>query len=92
MRFGHRIKELRSQKKLYLKEVAASTGMDIGLLSKIERGNRTARREQVIAFAKAYDQDPTELEEKWLIDKVVDIVYEHPDAIKILKQAIKELK
>lgn len=36
---------------MYLKDVVVSIGMDIGLLSKIERGNRTARHEQVIAFA-----------------------------------------
>ena len=53
MDFGNHIRELREAQNLLLRELAASLDMDVAYLSKIERGNRAARKEQVIAFAQA---------------------------------------
>ena len=51
MEFGEYIRSLREKRNLLLREMAANLNMDVAYLSKIERGNRMARREQVVAFA-----------------------------------------
>ena len=55
--FGEHIRTLREKRKLLLRELAANLNMDVAYLSKIERGNRMARREQVVAFAKELNED-----------------------------------
>ena len=48
MSFGQRIKELRENKKLLQRHLAASLEIDTPMFSKIERGERKAKREQVL--------------------------------------------
>jgi ribosome-binding protein aMBF1 (putative translation factor) len=46
--FGNSIRKLREDKQLTLKTVAIELQIDIAILSKIERGQRKATREQVL--------------------------------------------
>ena len=59
---------------MLLRELAAAVQMDTALLSKIERGKRRARREQVAAFAKALKTDHKTLHKKWLADQVYELI------------------
>jgi transcriptional regulator with XRE-family HTH domain len=49
--FGNKIKQLRESKNLLQREVAGFLDMDTPMLSKIERGERKAKKEQVLLFA-----------------------------------------
>ena len=44
------------------------------MFSKIERGDRRAKREQVIKLAELLHQDENEMLTLWLADKVLDAV------------------
>lgn len=92
MDFGNHIRELREEQSLLLRELAASLDMDVAYLSKIERGNRTARKEQVLAFAKALKQDRKQLLQIWMADQIVDMIKEEDDITGILKIAQKKIR
>lgn len=44
------------------------------MFSKIERGDRRAKREQVIKLAELLHQDENEMLKLWLADKVLDAI------------------
>ncbi|WP_405576844.1 helix-turn-helix domain-containing protein [Winogradskyella sp. Asnod2-B02-A] len=92
MQFGEYLKSLREERQLLQREIASILQMDMALLSKIERGTRKARREQVIAFAEAYNIDPKELDKRWLVDQVMEILKDEEDPKGILKVAEEEIK
>ena len=48
--------------------------IDTPMFSKIERGDRRAKREQVIKLAEYLHQDEKEMLTLWLADKVLDAV------------------
>ena len=52
MFLGKRIKELREEKQLLQRQLAAELEIDTPMFSKIERGERKAKREQVIELAR----------------------------------------
>lgn len=85
MTFGEYIREIREEKQLLLREVASQMNIDTALLSKIERGTRIARKEQVEALAKALKQNKSELLQYWLADKIVFILKEEKNSTEILK-------
>jgi transcriptional regulator with XRE-family HTH domain len=74
MFFGKRIKELREEKGLLQRQLAAELEIDSPLYSKIERGERRAKREQVLKLAKMLETDKEELLTLWLAGQVYEIV------------------
>ena len=68
MSFGNRIKELRESKELLQRQLAASLEIDTPMFSKIERGERRAKREQVIKLARLLQTDENELLTVWLAE------------------------
>jgi|TARA_R100000479_G_scaffold51000_2_gene23948 transcriptional regulator with XRE-family HTH domain len=92
MRFGEYLRNLREQRKWLLREVAAKTNMDTALLSKIERGHRNARKEQVTAFAKAFNINEQELTKQWMADQIAQMLYEQKNPSEILKVAEKQIQ
>jgi len=52
--FGERIKHLRESQNLLQRQVASLLEIDTPMLSKMERGERKAKKEQVIHFAKIF--------------------------------------
>jgi len=91
MQFGTRIKELRESKNLLQRQLAASLEIYTPMFSKIERGERRAKREQVLLFAKLLDTDENELLTLWLADQVYDIVKDEENAAKALKVTEKKI-
>jgi len=91
MQLGTRIKELRESKNLLQRQLAASLEIDTPMFSKIERGERRAKREQVLLFAKLLDTDENELLTLWLADQVYDIVKDEENAAKALKVTEKKI-
>lgn len=92
MSFGDRIKELRERKNMLQRQLAASLEVDSPMLSKIERGERRAKKEQVIQLAKLLQADVQELLTLWLAEQVYDLVKDEDVASDALKVAETELK
>jgi transcriptional regulator with XRE-family HTH domain len=74
MFLGKRIKELREKKGLLQRQLAAELEIDSPMYSKIERGERRAKREQVIKLAKLFQVDENELLTLWLAGQVLEII------------------
>ena len=81
MRFGKKIKEHREEHGLLQRQLSAALEIDTPMYSKIERGERKARRSQIPIMAKLFQIDEKELLTIWLADKVLDTV-ENEDEIK----------
>lgn len=92
MLFGERIKQLREEKGLLQRQLAASLEMDTPMFSKIERGERKAKREQVSVLAKLLTASSQELLTLWLADQVYDVVKNEAMASKAIDVAQEELK
>jgi predicted nucleotidyltransferase len=69
---GEIIKKTRNEKKLPLRTVAAFLDIDQAILSKIERGQRTATRKQVVNLAAYFKLNENDLLVAWLSDKLVN--------------------
>ena len=91
-RFGVIIRRKREEKGILLRRLAAALDIDIAILSKIERGERNAKREHVPLLAKFLDLDEKELLTLWLGDKVYEMVKEEDVAAAALKVAEEAVK
>ena len=92
MYLGKRIKELREEKELLQRQLAASLEIDTPMFSKIERGERRAKREQVLKLAELLDTDPNELLTLWLSDQLNELVKDEDNAEGALNLVIKNLR
>ena len=81
MLFANKLKELREEKQLLQRQLASALEIDTPMYSKIERGERKAKRSQIPIMAKLFEIDEKELLTIWLADKVLDTV-ENEDEIK----------
>ena len=90
---GHRIRALREQQNLLLRHIAAGLEVDTALMSKIERGERKASRQQVIEIAKFLKTSEIELLTLWVADKIETTLVGEPGvAYQAMKIAHKKLK
>ena len=90
---GQKIRELRESQNLLLRQVAAELEVDTALMSKIERGDRNASKQQVIEIAKYLKANEEELLTLWLSDKIESTIVEEPTiAYQAMKIANKKLK
>lgn len=94
MLFGSKIRELRDEQGVLQRQLAAALEIDTPMFSKIERGDRRAKREQVIKLAELLHQDENEMLKLWLADKILDAVEGEEelsnDAIVIAQEKINE--
>ena len=74
MIFGKKIKELREERGLVQRQLSAALEIDTPMYSKIERGERKAKRSQIPIMAQMFEVDEKELLTVWLADKVLDTV------------------
>ena len=82
MLLGNKIKELRIKHEVLQRQLAAYLEIDTPMFSKIERGDRMAKRSQVILLAKYFHIDEKEMLTLWLADKVLDAL-EDEDELKL---------
>ena len=90
-RIAELIRELREQKGLLLRQVAAEIEIDQALLSKIERGERMPTKEQVIRLAKFYKVDENDFLIAFFSDKLVYEVLDEKVALKAMQVAEKKI-
>lgn len=89
---GSKLRELREDKGLLLRQLAAEMDIDTALLSKIERGDRRANREQVEKASNVLSFNLDDLTVLWLADRIIDVIQDEPMAEKALKMIKKEIK
>ena len=92
MNFGEKIKELREGKGLLQRQLAANLEIDTPMFSKIERGERKAKREQVDLLAELLHADKPTLFSIWLADQILELIQNEPQASKAIEIVKKELK
>ena len=92
MFFGNKLRELREKKGLVLRQIAAALEVDTATVSKIERGDRQAKEEQLIQFSKILETDIVELKILWVADQIYQVVDRNKEqALQALQIAEKEL-
>ena len=91
MNFGEHIKQLREQNQLLQRQLANALEVDSAMLSKIERGERRAKREHIPILASLLKTNEKELFTIWLADQVYDIIKEEDNPTEILKVAEQEI-
>ena len=90
--FGNKIRLLREENNLLLRQVAPLLEIDSPQLSKIERGERQAKKEYIPLFAKIFKVTIDELLTLWLADQLFDVIQGEPMADEALKSVTKKLK
>jgi transcriptional regulator with XRE-family HTH domain len=88
---GETLRNLREDKNLPLRTVAAFLDIDQAILSKIERGQRKASRDQIVKLAEYFRTDENGLLIAWLSDKLVFEVQDEVIAVKALQVAEKKI-
>ncbi len=91
MYLGKRIKELREEKKLLQRQLAAILEIDTPMYSKIERGERKAKREQVLKLAKLLEANKDELLTLWLAGQVYELVKDEKNVDNAFKIVLNKL-
>lgn len=92
--FGDKIRKLRVEQNLLLRQVAPKLEIDTPLLSKIERGERQAKKELIPIFAKILKGSQDELITLWLADQIVEVVKDSNkpfDAMMVAEESVKYL-
>lgn len=92
MLIGCKLRDLREKKGLVLREVAAALKVDTATVSKIELGDRQARKDQLPLLAKLLDVDIVELHTLWLATKIYEVVEGDDKAIEALRVAEQEVE
>jgi transcriptional regulator with XRE-family HTH domain len=91
---GQKIRELREKRTLLLRQIAAHLQVDTALMSKIERGERNASKQQVLEIAGFLKANEEELLTLWLADKLENAVGDEKnlatDALNIVKKNLKK--
>lgn len=89
---GQKLRTIRESKELLLRQVAAAIEIDQALLSKIERSERIATKNQVKALANFFEIDERELLTLWLGEKIAYEIKDEDianDALKVAEQQLK---
>lgn len=70
MLFAKRIKTAREENGLLQKQLAFALDIDVPMYCRIERGDRQAKREQVIQLSRIFNIEQDELLSLWIADKI----------------------
>lgn len=88
---GETLRKLREEKGLLLRQVAAFLEVDTAFVSKMERGERKAQREQVIKLANYLKVTSDELLILWLADRINETITDKGLGNKALEIVKKDL-
>jgi transcriptional regulator with XRE-family HTH domain len=86
------IRAEREKRNLLLREASALLEIDQAILSKIERDERKATKEQLYIFAKIYTLDIEKLLVLWLGEKIYKNIENEDFPLKALKVAEEKVK
>lgn len=74
------------------RQLAAQLEIDTPMLSKIERGERRAKKEQIPVFAALLNGDKDQLLTLWLADQITYVLEDESLALKAMQVAEEEVK
>ena len=90
---GEILREKREKKGLLLRHISAQLDIDTAILSKIERGERKATKEQLIKLAEILELDKKTLIVQYLSEKILNELKEDEglglQALKVAEKTIK---
>jgi len=89
---GEILREKREEKGLLLRHISAQIDIDTAILSKIERGERKATREQINKLAEILDINKETLVVQYLSEKILYELKNEDLGIQALKVAEKAIK
>lgn len=89
--FGEKIKKLRLQQGLLQQDVASKLEIDAPMLSKIEKGIRQLKREQVPIIGEILETSSDELMTLWLADQIYAVVKDEKLANEAMQVAEKNI-
>lgn len=89
---GEILREKREEKGLLLRQVAAKLDIDTAILSKIERSERKASKEQIIKLAEILDLKEEDLLVQFLSEKILHEIKDEELGQKALKVAEQKMK
>ncbi|WP_455093917.1 helix-turn-helix domain-containing protein [Prevotella histicola] len=92
MMFADKLKELRERKQLLQRQLASALEIDTPMYSRIERGERKAKREQVILLAKLLGANEKDFLQLWLADKVYDVLAEEDCAVGVINMVAENIR
>ncbi len=93
--FSERIRTLMEKQNLYLRQVAPLLEMDAAQLSKIEKGIRQLKREQIAIIAGAIKANSDELMTLWLAGQIYEVVKDEKmanEAMQVAEQKLNFIK
>ena len=90
--FGERIRELRTKQNLLLRQLASQLDVDTSIISKVERGDRQLKKEQIPLLAQILKADVEELQTLWLADQIYAVIKDEKLALKAIHIAEEEVK
>ncbi len=91
MIIGKHLRELREEKGLLLRQVAASLEVDTAYISKMERGEKNIKREFILKLAEIYKVNLNDLLSIWLADQILDLLKDEENANQALGIVIKKI-
>lgn len=89
---GEKLRNIREEKELPLRKVAALLDIDVAILSKMERGERKITKEVVLKLADIYNYNADELLVLFLSDKILYEIQDEDLGIEALKVAEERAK
>jgi transcriptional regulator with XRE-family HTH domain len=91
-KFGNLIRAKREEQEMLLRHLSATLDIDTAQLSKIERGERTAKREHLFQLIQIFKLNKEEATALWLADQVYAVIANEEEALKALIVAEDEVK
>ena len=89
--FGERIRELRTKQNMLLRQLASLLDVDTSIISKVERGDRQLKKEQIPLLAQILKTDVEELQTLWLADQIYAVVKDEKFANEAMQVADKKI-
>jgi len=93
MNFIEHIKQLREERQMPQRQLAAALEIDTATYCKIEKGERRAKKEYIPVIAELLETDKDELLTLWLAEQLAAVVADEKDiaekALNIAKENIK---
>jgi transcriptional regulator with XRE-family HTH domain len=84
MMFADKIKQLRDENQMPQRQIAAALEIDTATYCKIEKGDRRAKREQVLLLSELLKYNYKDLLKLWLADQVYEMVKNENEAEEVL--------
>jgi transcriptional regulator with XRE-family HTH domain len=92
MLFGETLRKRRESKGLLLRQAAAFLEVDTAFVSKLERSERNASKDQVLKLAAFLKIPENELLTIWLADKIFEVIKAEDQGKQSLEFVLNKLK